>query len=327
MNLGILLWNTCNAACDHCAVNSGPSQKAVMTDDQIFKLIDSAFYDAPQPKIGLSGGEAFSFFERLCKICSYATQKGALVSINTNGFWGTSIDDARKKIQAIKVIGVKQIIVSIDDFHQEYIDIARPLNVIRACKIEHLEVEVQFVATKATSRLSNLLENYGDDLLNIRCREIPCHPVGRAETEIEANHIFAKKEVPTGLCPSLILSASAEGKVIPCCNTAGHLPALQVGTISDDIPLLHRKFVTSPFAYVMATKGPIAFVPAVVEGGFAHPTSGYVDQCHLCYEIFKNPIYALKAKKAAREIFNADYQDDLLGQFESALANGDNATA
>ncbi|MBY0473993.1 MAG: radical SAM protein [Nitrosomonas sp.] len=319
MNLGILLWNTCNAACSHCAVNSGPSEKSVMTDDQIFELIDGAFYDCSRPKIGLSGGEAFAFFDRLCKICRYAINKGAIVSVNTNGFWGTSAEEAKKKVQIIKSIGVSRLVVSIDEFHQEYIDVARPLNVIRACRSEHLEVEVQFVATKATSRLADFLAKHGDDLLNIRCREIPCHPVGRAAEKIDAGHLFTSNEIPTGKCPSLILSASAEGNIIPCCNAAGHLPSLQLGTVADDISDIHRKFVESPLSYVMVTQGPQAFIPAAEKAGFKHRDGGYIDQCHLCYEIFKNPIYALKSKKMAREIYEKEFSEKLLSEFNEAM--------
>ncbi|WP_433749746.1 radical SAM protein [Paenibacillus amylolyticus] len=100
MNLGILLWNTCNAMCDHCAVSSSPFENGYMTDEQIFPIIDSAFYDCKKPKIGLSGGEAFLYFERLCNIVDYAINKGAEISINTNGFWGVSLGRVFKLRQA-----------------------------------------------------------------------------------------------------------------------------------------------------------------------------------------------------------------------------------
>ena len=140
MNLGILLWNTCNLECAHCAVNSGPREKSYLTNDEIFKIIDSAFVDDTRPAIGLSGGEAFIHYKRLKRIIKYATDKGARVSINTNGYWGNTIEKAEKIVSELINLKVTKIVISIDDFHEDYLEAENPINVIRACKNKHLEV-------------------------------------------------------------------------------------------------------------------------------------------------------------------------------------------
>lgn len=317
MNLGILLWNKCNAKCSHCAVNSGPDEGTVLSDAQIFKLIDGCFVDSRRPHIGFSGGEAFLYFDRLCRIVEYAASGGALVSVNSNCAWAIDAGRAVKRLNRLKNLGLSQIVVSTDEFHEKYIPAERVINVIRACKIIHLEVELQFVATKSSTRLADFLGRFGDDMLNVKSREIPCHPTGRALHEIDDDDILREPGVPQGLCPSAILSIAADGRVIPCCNTAGHLKALQIGTADQPISDLQTIFRSSAVMNVMTADGPKALVPAAQAGGFKVDGRGYVDQCHLCHEIFKHP----GAARAAKE-FAAAYMADRLYRelFVDALA-------
>jgi MoaA/NifB/PqqE/SkfB family radical SAM enzyme len=292
-----------------------------MTDEQIFALIDAACENDVEPKIGLSGGEAFLYFERLCTIIKYAAKKYALVSVNTNGFWGKTLAIAVEKVRIIKEAGLKRLVVSIDDFHEEYINREAVLNVIKACKKVHLEVEIQFVATKKSRRLADFLKDCGDVLLNVSCREIPCHPVGRAREKIEDNDLFLKDYIPDGLCPSAVLSVSAYGKVIPCCNTAGHLPSLQVGTIEQPLQNLYEKFLDDPTIQILQTQGPKALLEAATEAGYVSRPDGYVDQCHLCYELFKDENIACAVKEFAINSTVDDFFQEFLQHYKSETIN------
>lgn len=295
------MWNTCNASCAHCAVNSGPKERAVLTDDEILRLIDGCFVNDISPYIGLSGGEAFLHVERLAKIVRYATSKGAQVSVNTNAFWATNSSKAIETVRQAKSWGLTKMVVSTDDFHAPYVPQDRIIHAIRACKKIHLEVDLQFVSTKRTSRLSDFLKTYQDDLLNISCREIPCHPVGRARREIAECDLLVEEGIPTGKCPSAVLSVSAKGDVIPCCNTAGHLPSLRIGSVGEPLDILHDKFRTSAVMQVLCECGPSALVEAAVKAGMSLRQDGYVDQCHLCYDIFRDDAIAAAAKDFAAD--------------------------
>ncbi len=212
-------------------------------------------------------------------------------------------------------MGVRALIVSIDDFHQEFIHRDRVINVIRACKEIHLEVKLQFVATKSSGRLADFLHEHGDDLLNIECREIPCHPVGRASFKIKDESLFTTKGVPQGLCPSSVMSISAYGKVIPCCNTAGHLPSLEVGDISQSIIPLHKKFLKDPIFNLLRLKGPKAFYESAINMGYNPREDGYIDQCHLCYDLFKNNQLAEELKDFAAENFEHELYETYLEEY------------
>jgi hypothetical protein len=327
MNLGVLLWNRCNASCAHCAVSSGPKEAHVLSEEQLIAAIDAACEHDPEPKIGLSGGEAFLYFDRLCRIVKHASDKGAVVSVNTNGFWGKSLPAAVEKTRQIKKAGLARLVVSTDEYHQRYIREERVVNVIRACKKEHLEVELQWVSSKSTRRLADFLQGHGEALLNVRCREIPCHPVGRAAVEVAAEDLFLDPEIPDGLCPSAVRSISADGGVIPCCNTAGHLPSLRIGEIADAspeevrerLPNLHQKYLSDPVLNVMIARGPKALLGAAINAGYVHNRGGYIDQCHLCHEILKDPEIAAAVRKEAEDLAVDIRFEQLLEEYRSNL--------
>lgn len=310
MNLGVLLWNKCDAKCAHCAVSSGPDQQGFLTDDQIKRAIDACFHDDAAPKIGLSGGESFLYFKRLTSFVAYAASQGAIVSLNTNCSWALDLSRAERKLRIIQEAGLRRLIISTDEFHLAYIPAERVVNVVRACKTLNLEVELQFVATRTSLRLADFLKRYENDFLNVRAREIPCHPVGRAIDEVNDDAIFRQVGIPKGRCPSAVLSIAADGRVIPCCNTAGHLPTLQVGNVDDDIEELHLKFRTDAIMHLMQKKGPHAFVDTATKAGFEVDERGYVDQCHLCYDLFRDAKVATAVKEyaagvVAEEVFNS----------------------
>jgi hypothetical protein len=274
-----------------------------MTDEEIFAAIDAAFEEDARPSIGLSGGEAFLYFDRLCKIIQYITSRGGLVSINTNGFWGISPKVAAEKVRTLLELDVSQLVLSIDSFHDPYVARERPLNVIRACKEQGLRVEVQFVATKSSSRLSDLMRDHGDLLSGVECREIACHPVGRAAVMVKPEDLITEPGIPQGRCPASIMSISADGRVIPCCNTAGHLPALQLGKVSDPLRTVHKRFIHDPVLNLIRASGPKALLEFAAQAGYEPRPGSYIDQCHLCYDLFKDPAVAAAMRRGAAAVY------------------------
>lgn len=300
MDLGILLWNTCNARCAHCAVSSGPREKRIMSNDDIKRIMDGAFLDCASPSIGLSGGEAFYYFDDLIEVASYATRKGAKVAINTNCFWADEFEHALATVEKLKDIGISKLVASTDSFHRKYIAENCIINAVKACLTHNLEIEIQYVASRKSERLHSFLNRNQEELLNITIREIPCHPVGRAENMADQS-IIASERIPQGTCPNAVLSVSADGRYIPCCNTAGHLPTLELGKIGEDQSAVFARFINSPVMKILWKHGPKHFLNDAVEAGYQHPSFGYIDQCHLCYSLFKDPGIAAAIKEVAHD--------------------------
>lgn len=319
MDIGILLWNTCNAKCAHCAVSSGPDQKRSMTNLDIKKIIDASFLDGSAPSIGLSGGEAFFFFDDLMELVKYATSKGAKIAINTNCFWAADESEARRIVGILKDAKVTKLVASTDVFHMKYISDDFVIRAVEACMELHLEIEIQYVSNRRTERMHSFLARHADRLVNITCREIPCHPVGRAKNMSDQALIIGPS-LPRGKCPNAVLSVSADGRYIPCCNTAGHLPALEIGRVGENQLTVFNRFKNSPIMGFLWAEGPAGFMEAAKDIGYRENSLGYVDQCHLCHDLFRDENVALALREAAEEyrinLLKAEFKSQLLAKAE-----------
>lgn len=294
-----------------------------MSDAEIKSVIDAAFDDCISPSIGFSGGEAFIYFDRLCVLVEYAIDRGAFVSINTNGFWGRRQDLAERYASRMKALGVSKLVVSTDSFHTPFVSEKAVIGAIRACVTVDLEVEVQFVYAKGSERLHDFIARWADDLVNISCREIPMHPVGRAGKLGDHLQPPVRPGTPLGRCPSAIPSIAADGRVIPCCNTAGHLAELELGNVREgNIVDIFRRFHESSLFYVLWKYGPAKLRESALNHGFKDPVDGYVDQCHLCYDLFSDSRVAQALKRDARSLYETDALSDFQAQYREAQSNG-----
>ncbi|MBI2472899.1 MAG: radical SAM protein, partial [Planctomycetes bacterium] len=149
-------WNTtyrCNLRCSHCYLdtNALTNQSAnELSTQEGYKLIDQMAELNPNLLLILTGGEPL-LRKDIYDLSSYASQKGMMVVLGTNG---NMIDDdiARK----LKESGVTGIGISLDSVVPERHDKFRgipgawddTLNGIEACRRQGIEFQIQTTVTK-----------------------------------------------------------------------------------------------------------------------------------------------------------------------------------
>jgi len=112
-----LLTYKCTYECDHCFVYCGPNADGVFTISQIedslkqmkeVESIDTAYFE---------GGEPFLYYPLMLTAASMAKAMGFKVGIVTNAYWATSVRDAELWLTPLKSIGVDDLSISEDIFH------------------------------------------------------------------------------------------------------------------------------------------------------------------------------------------------------------------
>ena len=90
-------------------------------------------------KIHITGGEPFLYWDHLLYILEEAEKQnfGKVDLIETNGFWATSEKIARQRIKILEELGMFQLKISTDPFHQEYVDLV-PVRLLANIAIEAL---------------------------------------------------------------------------------------------------------------------------------------------------------------------------------------------
>jgi MoaA/NifB/PqqE/SkfB family radical SAM enzyme len=114
-----LLTYKCTYECDHCFVYCGPQAEGVFTLAAVKKAlaqmremesIDTAYFE---------GGEAFLYYPLLLESMRMAKDLGFSVGVVTNAYWAVSDADAELWLSPLVEIGVDDLSISDDIFHND----------------------------------------------------------------------------------------------------------------------------------------------------------------------------------------------------------------
>ena len=110
----------CNAACVNCCFGCRPERGRTMSLEEMKHYVDVCMdaYPDSLTHLDLTGGECFLLGRNLDEIIRYGKDKGLIVSLVSNGYWGKSYSAALDRIHALKEAGLREIAFSVGDDHQ-----------------------------------------------------------------------------------------------------------------------------------------------------------------------------------------------------------------
>jgi AdoMet-dependent heme synthase len=152
----LIAWNLtkrCNLRCAHCYLSAGERDAGTvdeLTTEECYRVVDGMARVNPASIVVLTGGEPL-LRRDLADIARYATGKGMMVVVGTNG---TLLTDAR--IRMLQEAGVMGLSISVDSLNPELHDNFRMLpgslegamNGIRACLRNGLPFQVHTTASR-----------------------------------------------------------------------------------------------------------------------------------------------------------------------------------
>jgi MoaA/NifB/PqqE/SkfB family radical SAM enzyme len=103
--------------CDHCFVFSGPQRTEVFTMQKIREVLAQAKEVPSIRSIFFEGGEPALYFALLLAGIQEAKRSGFQCNLVTNGYWATSLEDAKLTLEPLVQAGLSGVEVSCDEFH------------------------------------------------------------------------------------------------------------------------------------------------------------------------------------------------------------------
>jgi len=94
-SLHLLLTYQCNLECEHCFVWGSPWQSGTMSSSDIRLIMDQAEEMGGIDSFYFEGGEPFFYYATLVNAVEMAVNRGFKVGMVSNGYWATSVEDAR----------------------------------------------------------------------------------------------------------------------------------------------------------------------------------------------------------------------------------------
>ncbi|MFA5552932.1 MAG: 4Fe-4S cluster-binding domain-containing protein [Phycisphaerae bacterium] len=299
-NAGLLLTYKCSAACEFCYYCCTPEKGGLMTVDtaigawQSLKKLsgDSApAVSKVEPKVHLTGGEPFLYFERLCEILKAAKKEklGSADLIETNGFWAADDSIIEQRLKTLDAIGMNKLKISCDVFHQEYVDIesVKRLTALAKNILGENRVMVRWEKYLDNPVLNkNLSQEQKNNNYKQSLREYPCRMTGRAAGKIA--ELFTSKTIEhlKENCSKAFLGAKGI-HIDPSGNVfSGTCSGIIIGNLNEK-PLdeIWRDF--EPDNIILKTlfeSGPAGLLDEAVREGYK-PKPLYAGKCHLCTSI------------------------------------------
>lgn len=305
-NLNLVLTYKCNLRCRHCIADCGPSRMETMTLGQATRYLDSAVAATDIGHVGYTGGEPFLFYNLMRSLMDYAYQTyGLPQGVVTNCSWATTPNKARVRLKELSACGLRNLTVSCDSFHLEFVSAEAIKYVVHAALELGLAICINSAVTRNGSvcktNVPALLSLSQEDLeQNVVVKELGPLLVGRAAREISHQELIdtEHEQYFDGNCPYVIRTPTIapDGSLFACCcfGDAENQPAEKIGYVGnvDEVELasLFESMENNLLFNLLANRGPYALLKMVLDRTPRQGIRGrYFCTCDICVELHHNP--------------------------------------
>ena len=322
VQLTLVVTNKCTAMCNNCCFQCSPNNNDRLTLDEVKQYIDKSIeaYNTIKMLI-ITGGECFTLGRELNQIIKYASSKGLLTRVVTNGYWAKSTEIAYKKLKKLVEDGLTEINFSTGDEHQAWI----PYNNIMNGTISALEVNLTTVINVESSKLKKFsvkqiltderLEKYrhlfGNKLIVLGGTWIPF----LKSTKEEYDKIESEKDQfiscvqKAERCKILFssISISPINNMITCCGLlVNYINYLHLGSVKKySIKYLYEYQFQDFIKIWLFTEGPKKILDFCAnKRNIPSYNTNKWHICQICAEIFRYNENVLILQKNYREVFS-----------------------
>ena len=306
----------CTAACKNCCFGCNPKFRKKLSLQQMKNYIDQSIscYKHSLRVLVLTGGECFLLKNDLKEIIKYATSKGLLTRVVTNGYWAKTYQQAYETLLSLRDDGLKEINFSTGDEHQEWVAYE---NIVNGCmaSIDLGLTCIVNVETHDTSKFKakTLLEDhqlksyfdkkkYKNPLRIDNGLWIPFNK----NSKISYDSIEFKEDITSKRCTSLFstISINPYSQMLACCGlTSERIEPLRLGSLQHcsikELYELQFRDLLKIWLFVEGSYSVLQYIYG--KRGIKKRIVGHT--CHICAEIFKDTENIQCIKDNYKEIF------------------------
>lgn len=254
---GLLYTRTCPLSCSHCIIESSPKATGKMTPEIASEYIKIVPKYSDQ--LCFTGGEPLLYYNEILPLIRQARELGLLVSLVTGGGWvsANKPEIARERIRSLKEAGLNTLLISWDDYHEEYSPQENVMLLLELSKEYDLPAYVRGVmpAFGVNPRIEQKLVN-----INVRYQKINVVRLGNAASLPEEHFQFV--DMPrAGGCGTIFQPViEPDGFVYACCgpsrSSKRSSPLVLGNTFEEDLDSILHRAVNDPVLEAIGTIGP-----------------------------------------------------------------------
>jgi hypothetical protein len=292
---GLMLTYRCTAACEFCYYHCSPRKgglKPIETCLAAWRSLQTLA--GAGAKIHLTGGEPFLDWDHFVEILRKGKELGLgpVDLLETNGFWATDNGLVTERLNTLIALDVQRLKVSVDPFHQEYVDIEPARRLAAAAKRmlgpDRVLVRWEKYLDDCGLRIADCGLAERDRAYVAAYRDYPFRFTGRAAGHL-AGLLASKPAEAFERMNCLVGFLGAKGVHIdPYGNVfSGTCSGIILGNIGQT-PLeeIWRTFDPrgNGLVGILCERGPWGLLERAKSLGYKE-LSAYADKCHLCTHI------------------------------------------
>jgi MoaA/NifB/PqqE/SkfB family radical SAM enzyme len=289
----------CNAICAHCGSNCSPMRSEKLTVPKTKECLE-LISNLDIKIFTISGGEPLLFFEEMQELFCYAFHLGLKFNLGTNGFWANEYKKTYEIISMLKTLGISTLLLSVDKYHQQFIELENILNIVNAAEKIGVKVKITINTIRDDVEGQKLISKLLSELIDKNCFISIKEPklIGRAKNIISDSKLTTVPlEHPKMQGPCELIKYPAilpDGKVIACCTIATELAKscnpLFLGNIFET-PLneILEHAEQDLLLKFLLEKGPFTLIEIFELSGASYKKRDkYHERCELCLDLMEN---------------------------------------
>lgn len=289
--VSLMVTRRCNMSCGHCSVESSPQVKGEPTETELLDIVRQAATTGVKI-IQVTGGEPMLREQVVLRLVRECRQLGVVSVMTTNGFWGKSLTQARRRLKALRRAGLGALTVSYDRYHAEFQGPQPALNIAQAAEEINFSVNINIVRVAEDPELQRIITPFAE-VKSAHLRFYDVQAVGRARM-LPVDSLRSEIE---GFCGAAAFPAITDDGRVTACNGpsyfAGPESPLFVGSLRETpLPALFERHQQDPILDTIRTFGParlrdeLGKIPEFETFPFRQRYHGL---CDLCHHITTNP--------------------------------------
>jgi hypothetical protein len=288
-----LLTYSCTNQCDHCFLHCSPESRGTFTLAQLRDTFREIERLGTIETVYFEGGEAFLYYPLLLEGLRLAAKSGLRAGIVTNAYWATSVEDAEIWLMPIRDIGIADLSISEDEFHQNAEEGSSARLALAAARNLGLPCDAISIESSTSCQEGSTAKGEPVTGGSVRFR-------GRAAEKLTAG-------LPRRRCQDLISCPYEELEAptrvhVDCYGNVHICQGLSMGnmweTLLADL-VREYDFRRHPICGPLAAGGPAALAK---EHGVELPDD-FVDECHYCYALRKALLDRFPRYLAPRQVY------------------------
>ena len=272
--------------------------------NDMIALVDKVYSFGKLELVVFTGGEPFLLGDDLVACVEYCARKGLATRIVTNAYWALTAEAARTMMRRYKDAGLKEINLSCDDYHQEFI----PLESIKYANDACMEVGLPCLIGHKIMKDCTITLEHLEDFLGYKLARFDPKKKNNPDNNLvdtgftvpiaEDMHLIPDEEILyppyehhwKAPCKSILrrIVITPRKEISVCCGMVPRkVEEVVFGTLDEySLEELIIRAHTDLIVNWLALEGPYGLMKFILKKDPQIPfRKQYVNNCHLCSEI------------------------------------------